>query len=248
MKKLSDDLDKAWEADERVASLKIAIQLAKLLSDTNYPQFYPVMFVMVTDVLERFGWMVFNRLKNKAEDALSLGNATRKKARLPDDFKPDNVPLIAKETCRNWFYKTACIKELLPRLLIETTLLRSYRFLMDGDYGPILSRLGSLSRGLGDPLVSLYAKAYLVVKGKDIAPDLTNYATKMLLDTLFSYKDLRDTHHQIELVRCGIDEARYVHLMAPGIDWITKCVGLQAKKEDFQTILQYESTATMLWF
>ena len=162
-----------------------------------------------------------------------MGNATRKKARLPDDFKPDNVPLIAKETCRNWFYKIACI-ELLP-LLIETTLLalplpHGWRLRPDQSFG-------LLSRGLGDPLVSLYAKAYLVVKGKDIAPDLTNYATKMLLDTLFSYKDLRDTHHQIELVRCGIDEARYVHLMAPGIDWITKCVGLQAKKEDFQTIL-----------
>ena len=237
VKKLSDDLNGAWERDERVNSLKVAIQLAKLLSDTNYPQFYPVMFVLVTDVLEKFGWMVFNRLKNKAEDALNIGNTTKKQARLPDDFKTEDVPLIAKETCRNWFYKTACIKELLPRLLIETTLLRSYKFLMNDDYGQILTRLGSLSRGLGDPLVSLYAKAYLVVKGKDLAPGLTNYATRMLLDTLFSFKDLRDTHHQIELVRCGIDEARYVHLMVPGIDWITKCVGLGASKEDFQTIL-----------
>ena len=237
VKQLSDNLDRAWERDERVNSLKIAIQLAKLLSDTNYPQFYPVMFVLVTDVLEKFGKMVFNRLKGKAEEALNVGNATKKQMKLAEDFKPEDVPLVAKETCRNWFYKAACIKELLPRLLIETTLLRSYRFLMDGDYGQILTRMGSLSRGLGDPLVSLFAKAYLVVKGKEVAPALTQYATSMLLDTLFSYKDLRDTHHQVELVRCGIDEARYVHLMVPGIDWITKCVGLGAKKGDFQTIL-----------
>ena len=128
MKKLSDDLDTAWSNDERVASLKIAISLAKLLSDTNYPQFYPVMFVLVTDVLERFGEMVYNRLKGKAEDALNEENTAKKRIRLPDDFKAENVPPIAKETCRNWFYKVACAKELLPRLLIETTLLRSYRF------------------------------------------------------------------------------------------------------------------------
>lgn len=237
VRKLSDNLDKAWARDERVASLKIAISLSKLLSDTNYPQFYPVMFVLVTDVLERFGEMVFNRLKNKAEDALNEGHTGKKRQRLPDDFCADDVPTVAKETCRNWFYKVACAKELLPRLMIEATLLRSYRFLTDGDYTQILARMASLSRGLGDPIVSLYARAYLVVKGKQVAPQLTHHATSMLLDTLFAFKTLRDTHHQIELVRCGIDEARYVHLMVPGVDWVCKCVGLGATKEDFQTIL-----------
>jgi hypothetical protein len=51
--KLSSDLTTAWSKDERVASLKIAIQLAKLLGDTNMPQFYPAMFVMVTNELDR---------------------------------------------------------------------------------------------------------------------------------------------------------------------------------------------------
>lgn len=50
---LSNDLDRAWANDERVGSLKIAIQLAKLLADTNNPQFYPTVFVLVTDVLDR---------------------------------------------------------------------------------------------------------------------------------------------------------------------------------------------------
>jgi hypothetical protein len=52
--KLSSDLGKAWSKDERVGSLKIAIQMAKLLADTNNPQFYPAMFVMVTTELDRY--------------------------------------------------------------------------------------------------------------------------------------------------------------------------------------------------
>lgn len=77
--RLSMDLNRAWGNDERVGSLKIAIQLAKLLADTNMPQFYPCMFVLVTDVLERFGEMVFTRLKAKAEEALNDGLPGSKK-------------------------------------------------------------------------------------------------------------------------------------------------------------------------
>jgi hypothetical protein len=47
IKKLSEDLTRLWANDERVGSLKIAIQMAKLLSDTTMPLYYPAIFVKV---------------------------------------------------------------------------------------------------------------------------------------------------------------------------------------------------------
>jgi hypothetical protein len=44
-------------------SVSRSIQCAKLLGDTSQPRYYPSMFVHVTDVLDDFGLMVFNRIK-----------------------------------------------------------------------------------------------------------------------------------------------------------------------------------------
>lgn len=238
--KLSNDLDRAWKNDERVGSLKIAIQLAKLLSDTNMPQFYPCMFVYVTDVLERFGEMVYKRLINKCEEAMNedLPPGSKKRFTMPADFTPAQVPQAAKETCRNWFYKIACIRELLPRAYVEITLLKCYRFLTDSDFPQILSRLGSILRGLGDPLVSLYARTYLVMVGHEVCPTITNYALPMLQDLLFASKMLNMDHHKSELARCKISEKEYIRLLSPGVEWVMKCVGRTASREVFQSILQ----------
>ena len=49
-----------------VSSL-INIQVARLLMDTSVPQFYPTLFVLVTDVMDTVGNLVWDRIKRKSE-------------------------------------------------------------------------------------------------------------------------------------------------------------------------------------
>lgn len=63
---LNKELVAAWNSEQRVKSLKIAIQCAKLLADTRVLRFYPSKFVLITDILDVFGQLVYNRLRKKA--------------------------------------------------------------------------------------------------------------------------------------------------------------------------------------
>lgn len=62
----------AWDSEQRVKAFKIAIQCSKLLSDISVMQFYPSKFVLISDVLDNFGSLVFERLKNKSYGFVKL--------------------------------------------------------------------------------------------------------------------------------------------------------------------------------
>lgn len=64
---LNKELVAAWNTEQRVKALKIAIQCAKLLSDTDVLRFYPSKFVLITDILDIFGQLVYDRLRTKAD-------------------------------------------------------------------------------------------------------------------------------------------------------------------------------------
>lgn len=133
-----------------------------MLGEHRVPQFYPSMFVMVTEILDTFGRLVFDRLKYIADaEHKRIGGGGKGAAGLPEDFIAADVSGEARETCRNWLYKTSCIRELLPRVYVEMALLECYRFIYDADFATILRRLAVSIRGIGNPLVATYARLYL---------------------------------------------------------------------------------------
>lgn len=96
------------------------------------------------------------------------------------------VPAAAKETCENWFYKIASIRELLPRLYMEIAILRSYSFLTQSEFSQALLRLTQIIRGIGDPLVATYVRCYLCRVGMTVTSD-QSYIKSNLNDYLSIY-------------------------------------------------------------
>uniref|UniRef100_A0A4W4H8D7 VPS35 endosomal protein-sorting factor-like n=1 Tax=Electrophorus electricus TaxID=8005 RepID=A0A4W4H8D7_ELEEL len=148
---LNQSLKEAWSSDQKVKALKIVIQCSKLLSDTSVIQFYPSKFVLITDILDTFGQLVYDRIWSMCSDPHSL----------PDTFSAEDVNDTAKETCLNWFFKIASIRELIPRLYVEAAILKCNRFLNNSGIQETVPRLTAMVRGIGDPLVAVYARAYL---------------------------------------------------------------------------------------
>lgn len=67
IEQLNQELVQAWNTDQRVRALKIAIQCSQLLADTSVLPFYPSQFVFITDILDIFGKLVYERLRTKAD-------------------------------------------------------------------------------------------------------------------------------------------------------------------------------------
>ncbi|XP_026666628.1 UPF0505 protein C16orf62 homolog isoform X2 [Ceratina calcarata] len=223
IEQLNNELVAAWHSDQRVKALKIAIQCAKLLGDTVTEDFYPSKFVLITDILDIFGKLVYERLKVKAE---YYKPGSKVPTSLPDNFTPDMVPENAKETCRNWFYKIASIRELIPRLYVEMAIIKSYSFLTASEFNAALLRISRMIRGIGNPLIAVYARCYLCRVG--LALNKTSdfqFVRENFYDFLFIYNE--------ERTQCLLN----TNLYSPALDWILQVLVATSSESFLDQIL-----------
>ncbi|XP_051958238.1 VPS35 endosomal protein-sorting factor-like isoform X1 [Xyrauchen texanus] len=218
IEELNQSLKEAWSSDQKVKALKIVIQCSKLLSDTSVIQFYPSKFVLITDILDTFGGLVYDRIWSMCADPHPL----------PESFCADDVNDTAKETCLNWFFKIASIRELVPRLYVEAALLKCNRFLTKSGIQETLQRLTAMIRGIGDPLVAVYARAYLCRVGMEVAPHLKDSLNKNFFDLLASFRQIHGDSVQNQLVLQRVEIPVYLTLYSPAIHWILQCVAYRA--------------------
>jgi len=149
------------------------------------------------------------------------------------------VPESAKETCRNWFFKIASIRELIPRFYVECAILRCYSFLTTGEYSGALVRLAAMARGIGDPLVAAYARCYLCRVGVIVAPSIRDHLMPCFDDLLLTLTDQIGT----EAVRNALSTQRtsvphYLLLYAPALDWLLGCLAHSASESLLDTVLE----------
>lgn len=216
---LNQSLKDAWASDQKVKALKIVIQCSKLLSDTTVIRFYPSKFVLITDILDTFGKLVYERIMSMCTDNQSA---------LPANFTTDYVNDTAKETCLNWFFKIASIRELVPRFYVEVAILECNKFLSETGISESLPRLTSMIKGIGDPLVSVYARAYLCRVGMEVAPHLKDNLNQNFFDFLLTFKQIHSDVVQNQLVIQAVEIPIYLTLYSPAIDWMLRCISYRA--------------------
>uniref|UniRef100_A0A8C2K4K5 VPS35 endosomal protein-sorting factor-like n=1 Tax=Cyprinus carpio TaxID=7962 RepID=A0A8C2K4K5_CYPCA len=207
IEELNQSLKEAWGSDQKVKALKIVIQCSKLLSDTYKAS--PFTFV---------SGLVYDRIWSMCADPHPL----------PESFSADDVNDTAKETCLNWFFKIASIRELVPRLYVEAALLKCNRFLTKSGIQETLQRLTAMIRGIGDPLVAVYARAYLCRVGMEVAPHLKDSLNKNFFDLLATFRQIHGESVQNQLAQQRVEIPIYLTLYSPAIHWILQCVAYRA--------------------
>ncbi|CAG9859861.1 unnamed protein product [Phyllotreta striolata] len=223
IEQLNKELVVAWNTDQRVKALKIAIQCAKLLGDSEVLSFYPSKFVLITDILDTFGKLVYERLRAKAT-YLKPGSKTP--VPLPEDFTPDMVSDSAKETCLNWFYKIASIRELVPRIYVEIALLNSYKFIAIDECSESLQRVTDMIHGIGNPLVAVYVRCYLCKVGITVLRQKPEFGFLIANFAAFleSYQHIFSRGIKGELEKQNMELPAYITLYTPALDFILEAV------------------------
>ncbi|TDH73869.1 uncharacterized protein CCR75_008039 [Bremia lactucae] len=242
VKEMETRLIESWNNNQKVEALRIAIKCVKLLADTDTaPQLYPCVFALVSEILDVFGNLVFNRIRSRASED---ENGQPLPEPLSDHFMSSDINIQATEMCRNWFYKTACIRELLPRIYIELALLRCYRFLCDGEYFQITSRLSNMIKGVGDPMVALYTRLYLAFTScelleKTFLIDQTIVVSSTLCDYFCTFHWYRESKLEQWLLTHDMLEDEYLALHSPAVEWLVKCAAPGATQDTFDTLMTH---------
>lgn len=100
-----------------------------------------------------------------------------------------NIPDSAQTICRNWLLKIGAIRQLIPRSIIETTLLRLYFFIDNGKrVKHILYRLAKTNRCYGQYINSIFFSTFLIRIGIEVLPKEKEYILNILEDVFFYIK------------------------------------------------------------
>ncbi|XP_027940241.1 UPF0505 protein C16orf62 homolog isoform X2 [Vigna unguiculata] len=215
---LKDEITRSWQAEDRVTSLKLSIKVAKLLMDTSVLEFYPTLFVLVTDIMDMLGNLVWQRIKRKAE--FSEDGTLR--CSLAENFQARDICADAKETCYNWFSKIGAVQELLPRIYLELAILPCWCFLFDQPLDS-LRRLVMMTRGLGDPVASAYCRLYMAHCAQKLPSHDIGYLVTCVNDIrviLMQILSANERSHK----NGEVNKKLQVSLMEPTIEYIMKCL------------------------
>jgi hypothetical protein len=232
IERMDAELKKYWAEGDRVKSLRVAIQAIKLLGHTKVPQCYPSVFVLAATVLDTFGDLVSDRIQESAAQQSPLVAQLVAEGK---DLHPSIIPPQAVEMCNNWFLKILSIRELLPRVYVELSLMRSYKYVAMKFHiesmRAVVERLAMQVRGVADPLVAAYACMYVCFRAKEVLSREDPYwGDAMVLcceDTLHLVANLPPVVYETK----GLKRSQYVSLFTPALQWLIDTVAKHSRPD-----------------
>ena len=210
---LTKEMEQAWNQNDRVKTLKLAIQSTKMLRDVQTQTFYPAVFMTITEMLDTFGQLVYTRLISIAFEGKSD----------VAEFDPSQVNENSKETALNWLLKISCIRELQPRLYVEMSLIKNYKFLWDDQHSKVLVRISQQIRGIGSPVMACYAGMYLTKQVISLGIGDRGFLLNLVEDLCHSLIGVAQEHYE---------------LCIPALSWIFYCTALSSSKDQLFKLIE----------
>lgn len=128
---------------------------------------------------------------------------------------------------------------------MEMALLTSYRFIENDVWSQVLVRLMRMVRGIGDPLVAAFTRAYLARKGLEVFRGRSTPAPPYLQE---GFRDWLQTERLLpdHATSLQMPLPRYQELFAPAIDWLLECLAWRGDQRLLDALLAQAQPASAL--
>ena len=228
MEILKKEMLQRWDKEEKVATLKIIIQCAKILNDVSTPKFYCHKFLIISEFIDNFSKLVYDRICKLAFGGKQHVDFSK--------ISPDIGAPQAKDICMNWIMKTCCIRELLPRIYIDISFLGMFKFIMtDAELEKKILNIAYMIRGISHPLIAFYVSMYLTKIVLTLFPKTKKFLF-ILLQNLSKFEIDETFMKKLNYEGMTVEELKKV--LDPCVEWIVYCACKNMGPKDFKTLIK----------
>lgn len=105
------------------------------------------------------------------------------------------------------------------------------------EFSTVLMRLTRMIRGIGDPLVAVYARCYLCRVGFALKISDLEFVKENFYDFLYTYKHLFSPSVKGDLLRQNLCLHSYLNVYTPALDWILQVLAATASENLLTEVL-----------
>jgi hypothetical protein len=227
MEVLKKEMMQKWEQEDKVGTLKIIIHCTKMLNDVFTPRFYTHKFLIISDILDVFSKLVYERIYKLSFPGKNVEF---------DDIQPTIVNTTARDICSNWIYKCSCIRELLPRIYIDIIFLKIFKFIYtEKEIELKIINIAKMTRGISHPLISYYVGMYLAKVALSLYPKYKSFLL-VLVDNSSKFNLTEELVKKLGYENMSSEDMKKI--LEPCVEWVIYCLGKNMTESQFNNFMK----------